>query len=241
MNKFALLVPLVALSTACNDAGGVWLLQLTNPTTVDNGVTCAENFIDAECRTANDPGNTDWTQTQEGSQSPGTVFAEIFDNADGTAILVVDGGTYLGDKESGVYTFSWEKFDNSSSTSSHASGYSETQTNDNSSLTELVFERSGDTLTGTTTVTTVRDQAWTETDTWTQMVGGPSNGQMNGFNAYVTGNTSNSYRDVECEAALCRVSVQSGGIATLELSGTRTELDHTDFIGVQGAGQDAGF
>lgn len=241
MHKLALLLPIVALSTACNDAGGVWLLQLTNPTTVNDGVTCSENYIDAECRTANDPGDTDWTQTQESSQSPGTKFAEIFDNADGTAILVVNGGTYLGDKEAGVYTFSWEKFDNSSSTSSHASGYSQAQSDDNSSLTELVFERAGDTLTGTITVTTVHDQTWTEADTWTQTVGGPSNGQMNGFNSYITGNTSNSYRDVECEAATCRVSVQSGGIVTLALNGTRTELDHTDYIGVQGAGQDAGF
>lgn len=238
------LLPLVALcAAACgpsNDA--VWLFTFGQAETTASSFQCSENFLAASCPEASTPEPGPWTFTMELEESPSAAFGQIIDGPGGQKLLVIFDEVYIGERDSGVWNFSWESYEEGQERLSHESGY---QYGDDYELRrEIVFslELKGGEATGTASVRTSTSERVFESDGWLFEDVGFSFGQIeDNAPIWLDGDMSNWNDEAECSGNLCEISVIESRTVEIPLTGLRTGEGGRSFDGLSRAGQDAGY
>ncbi len=240
MNKSALLLPLIALglSAGCASPDGVWYFEFGETEISDQDSDCSENFNEASCY-SDATGSSSWDYEESGEVSPMSRFGEIVDGPNGDSYLIIGDEVYVGDRVGGGFVFEWEHFDRTEEEASHDSGYRLTHESDSTSITRLILNRSGDTMTGVVETETTLDNQWTETDRWYSSGDAPYYGEI-GNKVSLDGYDSNYADDTDCSSEPCRVEVETTLVSQTPVLAFQTGADSDAFDGLQYAGQNEG-
>lgn len=239
-------IALALLTAAATGCGGgedaVWLMIVGDEEVTENSMSCDANFLDADCPEDADPDPGDWTITQDFDESDGAFFAQIIDGPGGQKLLVIGDEVYIGEKDGGVWSFSWENFEESESTQSHSTGYSFTSTVDNRSQTTIELDISGGEATGRLLVNATESERVEESDTWSGDETGFYRGQIaDEAPVFLDGFMDNYSDESECTSSTCFVAATVDMTYEIELTGIRTGESGDAFDGVRDAGQSSGY
>lgn len=233
MNRALVLLPLLA---ACDGYQGQFLLTIPEMTsTASTQEVTEQNFVGAQPieDDPTDPPPSDWTTTDETTSSPTLSIIEIVKVEGGNLLLVTGGEIFPGTKDGGVYTFTWESFEDTDETDTHVSGYHVGRLEHDAVVTTLHFDPKD----GTGDIAFQQINEWTifETDQWDYNEIGSSDIYEVQYYLEMSdgGYVQNDADTTDCSAADCRLTV----VTSASFSGTFTsqEVAHDGF---SGAGQD---
>lgn len=242
MRKMSALILLSAATSACGPSPEhVWLVTMGEVTTTDSQATCDENLDAATCPETGGGEESPWTVTTTREASPGAMFVEILDLPGGEKALVVDGEIYVGTKDSGTWTFSWDNFEDSSEEQRHESGYVYRESTYQSRTTTFELEIDGKNATGTMITEINVEQTVAESDSWISDQVGLFTGQLfDDAPVFLDGDRVN-YNDVnECGGGECYITATVSARREASLVGYRTDADHDAYEGVSDAWQSEG-
>lgn len=188
---------------------------------------------------------SDWTFTEEQSQSDEVLFMQIIDtDTKDVRLAVIGDRVFEGTPIEDGWEFRWTNSEDDSESQTHTSGFGFTTST--SVALEIIFQMAfkGDgegTGTGTTVVTA--NQEWTESDQWDPNATDVYSTRVPSYN-YLVGaegqQVVNYPESGECDADPCRLAIANTGTTETSLTFFATDLEHEDFDGVSGAGQSAG-
>ncbi len=242
---------LMALLLACGSGvEGTWMFEVTVtlPTGDECASTATHNFVGAYQPPDAQP-DLSWTSAVSGEVSDQILFGRIEDGGAGP-VLILGSAVLPGAKlEKGGWEFSWTGTETTVTQNQHATGYSFTQSVDDSATTTLGGNLSKGVLVGSWVEESASVAQWVESDTWSDEAAAyvgttgviPSGSyllRLDSTGAEVPAtNTQSSY---DCGEAGCTLTVQQGCAYRYDLTGTRTSFDPADANWTEDAGQDAG-
>ncbi len=242
---------LMALLLACGSGiEGTWMFEVA--VTLPVGDECASsathNFVGAYQPPDAQP-DLSWTSTVTGEVSESVVFGRIEDGGDGPVLILGTAALPGTDKGKGEWAFTWTQTETTRTDNQHATGYSFTQSIDDSATTTVAGNLSKGALDGSWTEETASTAQWVESDTWSDEAAAyvgttgviPSGSYLlkldsTGVEVPAT-NTQSSY---DCGEAGCTLTVQQGCAYRYDVHGARTSFDPADANWTEDAGQPAG-
>lgn len=242
---------LLALLAACGSGiEGTWMFEITvtAPTGEECASTTTHNFVGAYEPPDAQP-DLSWTSTSTGEMSDQVLFGRIEDSGEGP-VLILGASSLPGTAEGkGSYSFSWTGTETNRTENQHATGYSYTQSVDDSATTTLKGTLSKGSFDGTWIEETASTAQWVESDTWSDEAAAyvgttgviPSGNYLlrldsTGVEVPAT-NTQSSY---DCGEAGCTLTVQQGCAYRYDVHGTHTGFDPADANWTEDAGQAPG-
>lgn len=242
MRKMSALILLSSMASACGPSPEqVWLFTIGDTTIVESQSSCDENLDAATCPETGGGEESPWTVTSTEEVSPGALFIEILDLPGGEKALVADGEIFVGSKEGGTWSFTWENYENSTDEQRHDSGYVYRQSSDQASTTTFELDIDGANATGTLITELDIERTVAESDSWLSDQVGLFTGQLfDDAPVYLEGDRVN-YNDVtECGGGECYITATASSRREAPITGYRTDADHDAYEGVSGAYQSEG-
>jgi hypothetical protein len=241
---------LILLSACAGPVYGTWMF--TEDVTLPTGEECTDsvshNFVGAyePIAVGDDPS---WTETDTGELSPEVFFGRVERTADG-AVMIVGSDALPGTQlEDGSWLFFWTNTSTGSDSLDHVTGYAFDHSYTSSSTLRIAGTLQGSSFEGTWESETAANDAWTESDTWSDEAAGQvgSNGSIPASTYLLriddTGAESaatNSQLAYDCGDAGCTLTVQETCAYRYTLTGQATDFAPDDSRWVEDAGQAAG-
>ena len=229
---------------------GIWMLEI--PSATDDDQECTDgvthNFTDATV--VEDNSSSDYTSELTQQRSNSLVLVRIEAIGEGQAVMIVGSEAFPGTETGeGSWSFAWTGSQVTDQLDEHVQGYSYTWSG-SSEVTETFFLTvTKDTLTGTYTLDSFSDDAYTESDSWSDQVakivgsGGliPASRHLTVPGPKADMPASNRFDESDCDADTCELSVSSDCSASLDFTGTLTAFTEDEaYDAVGGAGQNPG-
>jgi len=242
------LIPLgvcAVLGTGCLASNnGVWTFFIYQADEPEVTTTVDYNYLGSEIPGPETTG--DWTVTEDSELSPGVAFGQIFHVAGEDAkVLVVGDQVFFGNRNAGMWDFTWTNSDVESETHDHISGYtfSHDSTQELITVISLDFFGGNSQAEGTMTREIRRVDTYEESDTWD----GGSVGRFSGEtpSGYYLQDSNgdplwNIFDTTECSGIPCELSVETSATYTSTVEARNTGISANDFDGVDSAGQPGG-
>ncbi len=257
MPRLPLLLLVSALPLGCKkssdfDLSGIWRFEVQVTTIADDACDdrVLHNLVDAyEEDDTGDTGTSGWIEDSSASASPWTGLGRFV--ADGDRMLLEISGMMLVQEEAvqtGNTSFSWERSESESDTTSHPSGYIYSSEREQSALTRIQVllpnetqlkdaDRSGvpPTLTGSWDEESATTLSWEEADLWPEELGIGDVGSIP-LGSYLTRldslgyvvPASNTRTDSDCTDTTCVLSVNTACAWSWELTATLTDMQADD-------------
>jgi hypothetical protein len=238
-----LILPLLAVAaTACGPGpDAVWLLLFDQGAITANDFACDTNFLDASCPQAEDGEPSPWTLTATGSQSPAAGFAQIIDGPGGRKMLVIEDAVFVGEKERGVWRFTWDAFEQGSERVEHERGYFFERSNAETRTVTIALDVKGGEATGTIFIETTRDRRVAESDGWLPEDTGFGRGSIGDESPIRLDGSMDNFNDLsECASSSCFVETSTRTVTEVPVTAYRTGEGGDAFDGLSGAGQGSG-
>lgn len=249
MNKSLLFLSLM-LTASCGDVDGIWMVQFSYPTEVEDCVKEATdwNFIGAQVP-AESVDISLWTTEESSSISDSMAFVQIVDNGD-SAVLIWNDMAYpsIGAGSNGAWTFEWVAKETSSYEADHFMGYScseEIKFTDTTTFTVMI---DGNQLAGSMTISNEVVENYEESDIWSnEEVGAeqcavPASSYLETIETlgtYIA--TTNDSLTADCSAASCVLKVEQHCATSYDFTGVKTGYeDEAAYNNVDEAGHDFG-
>lgn len=249
------LLPLISLlATGCGSSvAGIWTMSVPWPAedTCTDAVT--HNFADATVIAGEEEPSLDenWTQTESETHTDQLMFLQIETMGSDQAVLIMGNEAWPGVKTAkGNYTFSWAGSDERLQDDSHTSGYQYTYSQSALSEEQLVLILDQGIGSGSWELSSTNEEAWLESDLWSEELRFPDGAIPAGDYLVVTQGkgpkateapASNTRDAVECQGALCSLTVSSSCEGSLEVVLTQTDFDDDSaYQALIGSGQGYG-
>ena len=158
------------MSGCGGDMSGIWLFELDG----FDGLECesdvtSQNFRGAYVAEADD--DPIWQTEETDEVSPELIFGQIEPSGKDGWVLVLGNTAYPGTDNGDVWTFSWERSDDSTELESHQSGYTYDKQESSSSVTTITLTPTKESASGSVDLTTSSWNYYSETDIWAGFVG----------------------------------------------------------------------
>jgi len=228
--------------TGCTDPTGIWLYALSG-SILECTETITENYSDGAVP-GGTTGTSDWTITYDETVSPELFFGQIVKHSRTEGVLVVGDAVYPGTLAGGIWTFTWTNEESSTSSESHADGYTYTHDVVGTITTSWTMDIGGDNAEGNVEVVADTTDIFGETDEWEPNDVGifgsqvPSDNYLQDSDGF---GVTNNPDDADCSSSNCELTVQAVCSGTAPFTATWAGfLEEDAYEGVSTAGQDAG-
>ena len=236
--------------TACapTRVEGVWHFYLS----LSEGSDCTQdvlhNFNDVV--TGDDIVDTgsDWTDESNYTASDAEMFGLIRESGD-ELVLLLGGGIYEGVKEEGEYKLMQERFETSTDSDVHSTGYVYKAVVDARSTTTFGGAISRGSFDGKGTLRSTSKATWTESDTWLEEVASSigTTGRIPSYDYLTTEDDFgylralyNEYDAANCQSADCTLTVTDTCATSFKFTADRTDIKPEEFEAIAATSQDNG-
>ncbi|MCK6505540.1 hypothetical protein L6R53_19445 [Myxococcota bacterium] len=248
-----LLPALALICTGCGSGiSGIWTMSVAWPTedTCTDQVT--HSFAGATPIASDEEEPTDeWTREESEAHTDQLMFVQVETMGSDQAVLIIGAEAWPGVKTAkGNYTFSWSGSDERLQDESHTTGYQFTYSQSAMSEEQLVLILDQGIGSGTWEVTSTAEEAWLESDLWSEEVRFQTGAIPADQYLVVTEGKGpkqvetpavNTRDAVECEGALCSLTVTSACEGSLAVVLTQTDFDDDSaYQALVGSGQGYG-
>lgn len=221
---------------------GIWVFYVTPAGDVTTDSSCSENFNDLNCpSTDGGGGENPWTYTSDSEQDTDAFVAQIVGGSTNTALLFAYGEVWQGEKnDNGDWVFTFDNFEDGSSTETHESGYSYSRSSFEGQRLRLVLTRDGSTFSGDLVSQVTVEYSWTEGDLWDEDAVGRYSGRIPSDSYLVDGDgfgRENDPEESDCSDANCTLEIFGDYAASYPVTGELTDVkDASDFDALESYG-----
>jgi hypothetical protein len=236
--------------TACapTKVEGVWHFYLSLPEGSDCTQDLLHNFNDVVTEPDIEDTGSPWTEESSNTASDAEMFGLIRESGD-ELVLLLGGGIYEGVKAEGEYKLVQERFETSSDSDAHATGYLYKAVVDAQSSTAFSGAISRGSFDGKGSLRSTSKSTWTESDTWLEEVASSigTSGSIPSYDYLTTEDDFgfmvalyNDYDAANCQSAECTLTVTETCVTSFNFTADRTDIQPEEFEAIAATSQDNG-